>query len=406
MRIAWVTPYLPEPAASGGAIRQQRLAAALAQTAEVHLFARGELWEWHRARSRELGFFAEHWVGRDYDLRSAFRTASALRGADLPSRVRRGSAVSLWRAIARAHARTPFHGVVVSHSWAALGARALGLPWLLDEHNVESRFFADLSRANGRGAQRIGDQLASFERWEREAWHDASALTCVSAEDAAFVAPHRSSQADSLRPPLVVHNGADLEQLALVPPSAREGGVLFVGSLHHAPNRAAALRLIEKIMPRVWQSLPRLPLKIVGGPVSLSLRRAALCASGPVLLLGRVADVGQHLASDRVFLNPLVHGAGSSLKTIEALAAGIPLISTELGARGFSLVPGEHYLRAESDLEFSNAVVHTVQGNAHGQSAALLGRAHAVQFGWRALGARFAAHALATFDRKRTATLS
>ncbi len=398
MRIAWVTPYLPEPAASGGAIRQQRLAAALAKHAQLHLFARGELWERPRVRSSELDFFATCWLGRDYRLPFSPRGPQ---DPSLPRRVRRGSPSRLWRAIAEAHARAPFHGVVVSHSWAALGARASGLPWLLDEHNVESRFFADQARSSGQQAARLGNDFASLERWERQAWRDASALTCVSSEDAAIVLPHRSAASDSRswHAPLVVQNGADLERLGPVTASARQGGALFVGSLHHPPNVAAAFRLIERIMPRVWQSEPSLPLKIVGGPASAALRHAARSASGPVLLLGRVADVAPHLTSDRVFLNPLVHGAGSSLKTIEALAAGIPLISTELGARGFSLVPGQHYLRAESDVEFANGVAQTVQGNPQTQQAIARGRAHAAQFGWQALGARFAAHVLAVFDR-------
>src|SRR5258708_39374624 len=66
MNVAWVTPYLPEPATSGGAIRQQRLAAALAAHADIPLFARGEPWERRRLRSRELGLFARTWLGRDY----------------------------------------------------------------------------------------------------------------------------------------------------------------------------------------------------------------------------------------------------------------------------------------------------------------------------------------------------
>lgn len=393
MRLAWVTPYLPEPAASGGAIRQQRLAAALAREAQLHLFARGELWELPRVRSHELGFFATRWLGRDYDPRWLTRPR---REPSVPNRVRRGSPASLWRAVARAHARTPFDGVIVSHSWAALGAQSLGLPWLLDEHNIESRFFGDLARSNARRAQDSAKNLASFERWEQAVWRDASSITCVSDEDAALMAPHRASSADGLRLPLVVHNGADLERLQHAAPDGRHGGALFVGSLHHSPNSAAALRLIGAIMPRVWQALPTLPLKIVGGPVSATLSRAARNARGPVRLLGRVADVAPHLLEDRVFVNPVIHGAGSSLKTIEALAAGIPLISTELGARGFSLVSSRHYLRAESDAEFANAIVRTIQGNGLGALSAS-DRAHAAQFGWQALGERFVEHALSTF---------
>ncbi len=344
-------------------------------------------------RSGELDCFASVWLGRDYDLRSV---AGALFGSAVPKRVRRGSPSRLWRAIARAHARAPFQGVVVSHSWAAFGARALGVPWVLDEHNVESRFFADVSRSAGQPAARVASARAEFERWEQGAWRDARAVTCVSEEDAALVALHRLD-VESPSAPLVVHNGADLDRLEPVAPNARHGGALFVGSLHHAPNTAAAFRLIEQIMPRVWQSLPGLPLKIVGGPVPSALQRAAHSAPGPVLLLGRVPDVSVHLASERVFVNPVVHGAGSSLKTIEALASGIPLISTELGARGFSLVPGQHYQSAESDAEFAHQVVQTLHTNPQSLPPHAA-RAHALQFGWRALGARFAEHVLGAFD--------
>ena len=65
MKVAWVTPYVPVPVTSGGAVRQHRLAEALASRAEVHLFARGEFWEEARLRGAR-GPFATTWVGRDY----------------------------------------------------------------------------------------------------------------------------------------------------------------------------------------------------------------------------------------------------------------------------------------------------------------------------------------------------
>src|SRR5262245_1065866 len=136
MRIAWISPYVPAPATSGGVIRQTRLAAALAAQSEVHLFARGEPWErlaargepWGRrdARGGVGGPFASAWIGRDYWPRGAEEGASR--------RVRRGSPASLYRAVAALHQRAPLDLVVVAHSWAALGARELGVPWLLDEH--------------------------------------------------------------------------------------------------------------------------------------------------------------------------------------------------------------------------------------------------------------------------------
>ena len=385
MRIAWVSPYLPEPATSGGAIRQQRLAAALAQQAELHLFARGELWERPRSHSRELDFFASCWLGRDY-----WPNHDA--GDETPRRVRRGSPRSLWRALRNAHASTPFDGVVVSHSWAALGADSLGLPWLLDEHNVESRYFHDLSRAAGKIPTR--GELGAFQDWERKAWRAATGITCVSSEDAAEIGALRTDE----RKPMVVPNGADLERLTRVGGAERQGGVLFVGSLSHRPNLLAAQRLIESIMPRVWQTQRDTSLTIIGGPPSSELERLARAAAGPVELRGRVPDVAPYLAGERVFLNPLQHGAGSSLKTAEALAAGIPLVSSELGARGFGLVAGEHYARAEDDDEFARLALLALGGAPETAQRAERGRTHARQFAWSTLGAHFASYAQRLFS--------
>ena len=397
MRIAWVTPYLPEPAASGGAIRQQRLARAVSEQAELHLFARGELWERARLQSPELAFFATRWLGRDY-----FGSSDEPPGtAPPPRRAQRGSPRSLWRALSKAHSQTPFDGVIVSHSWAARGAHAFGLPWLLDEHNIESRFFLDLARARGVDARSVSQETLAFERWERQTWTQASAVTCVSAEDAASIAPYLPSVGNAQRTARVVRNGADLGHFSTVPASARPGGVLFVGSLQHWPNVLAAQKLILHILPKVWRLHPKLELTIVGGPVPAALQAAARSAPGRVLLSGRVADVTPYLSQARVFANPVEHGAGSSLKTIEALAAGVPLVSTELGARGFSLVPGQHYAQAESADEFAAAILKALAFDPSVAARVAAGNESAQHQSWSALGREFASHVASTFAEAR-----
>lgn len=68
-----------------------------------------------------------------------------------------------------------------------------------------------------------------------------------------------------------------------------------------------------------------------------------------VKFLGKIDDQTKHNLFSKVDLaiNPMFSGAGTNLKTLEYLSAGIPLISTEFGVRGLSLKDGEHYIRAE-----------------------------------------------------------
>lgn len=383
MKVAWISPYVPAPVTSGGAIRQHRLAESLSAQAEVHLFARGEPWEAARLRGAGRGPFATAWVGRDYCPRFAADTGSA--------RVRRGSPRSLYRAVLDLHRRVSLDLVVVAHSWASLGAEELGLPWLLDEHNVESRYFSEMYRAQGQSGARVDRELAEIAQWERRVWASCTALTCVSEKDAALIASHRPAGA-----PSVVPNGAVVAHAA---PDARErrGGVVFVGSMRHAPNVDAARRLTEHILPRVWAELPSVELTVVGGPVPPSLDRSRGRLNGDaakVRLAGIVPEVRPYLVEARVFANPLSHGAGSSLKLVEALASGLPIVSSELGARGFGLVPGKHYLLADTDEEQAAAICRILKDPELAAGLSRAAREHAEGYDWARLGETFAALAV------------
>ncbi len=386
-RIAWISPYLPEPATSGGSIRQQNLARALAQAAEVHLFARGEPWESRRAESPELGIFATRWVGRDYAPRWISSLLSGIRLDQTASRrVKRGSPVALWSAVREAHELVPFDAVVVSHCWAASGVAGLGLPWVLDEHNVESEFLQEALLSKGVSAARVASETRAIQDWERRVWIQASLLTCVSQRDSL---PMASARRDRV-PPVIVENGVDSARFEFPSSEHRAGGVLFVGAMHHAPNQEAALRLIDAIMPRVWSTRPDLGLTVVGGPVTRKLARAARVAKGRVELAGRVADTAPFLQRATVFANPLIRGAGSSLKTLEAIAAGVPLVSTECGARGYGLVPDLHYVQAETDDAFARAICDIDRAKSAVTSRAVAARSHAERFDWSILGQPFA----------------
>ena len=402
-RIAWVSPYLPEPAKSGGPIRQQNLARALGRYAEVHLFAAADLLDRRRARSQELDLFSTRWVGSGVLPNWISRRFTGIVLDETASRrVKSGSPAALFRAIHLSHRRVPFDALVVSHSWAALGARALGLPWVLDEHNIESDFFRELAVSRGAPNESIDREIPAMQQWERQVWRDATLLTCVSAEDAAAMALFRPKEKlDQLpvRSPVVVENGVDVVRFGLDPPPARAAGVLFIGAMHHGPNIEAALRLVTCIMPRVWSKLPELELCIVGGPVQRELAREAHRASGRVELVGRVTETAPYLKTRRVFANPLMRGAGSSLKTLEALAAGIPLVSSACGARGYGLVPGVHYLAAETDEEFAQKILHAVFASDALVALTNAGQKLAQSFNWTNLGARFASSVCEMIDQ-------
>lgn len=388
MNIALFAPYLPAPAHSGGRIRIQQFSRALAQVGEVSLFA--------CADRKDL---AAHDRDPELDVYSSTHlvpTAKVwLPDADRPARVRRCAPSELGRAFAEAHARRRFAAVIVEHVHAATFAcEHESLPWVLDEHNIESQYLEAKNRAAGRSRfpfQRR--ELRALERWERRAWRRASQLVCVSEADARVI------EVESGRKPAVIPNGVKLDHVPFVLPSQRLGyELLFVGVLGHPPNAAAARFLAREVLPLVRHAEPRATLTLCGADPSPEV---AALAGASVGVTGRVASVAPYLQRAAVYVNALREGAGTSLKVLEALASGLPLVSTSNGVRGFALAAGEHYLRAESAAQFAQAILACFAARDTRDAAARRGREFAESHDFQGLAQQFAALVREVAERTR-----
>jgi glycosyltransferase involved in cell wall biosynthesis len=102
---------------------------------------------------------------------------------------------------------------------------------------------------------------------------------------------------------------------------------LFVAS-DNAANRHAVDSLVRDVLPRVRREIPHFDLRIAG----------SICTHAPdapnVTKLGWVEDVGAAFAQAPLSVNPLLVGTGINIKLLEAMAAGVPTVSTATGARG------------------------------------------------------------------------
>lgn len=298
-----------------------------------------------------------------------------------PKRVREAAPPSLRRALLEAHARVPYRVVLVCHSYAMDVLRGIrDTVVILDEHNIESRYAAALRPDARAESQRLA-------RWERGCWRAAHGVTCVSDDDAAHIARWQSNVA-------VIPNGVAAREVAFVPPSQRASReMLFVGAMSHPPNVRAAIELVREVLPRVKKTYPDARVLLCGrAPV-----REVLALAGPdVTVTGTVPDTAPFLASAGAYVNLLRAGAGSSLKVPEAMAAGIPLITTAFGARGFALRDGVHARFAEHADTIAAAVVDAWQNVPSADVRARAARTLAESLDWEVLGARFAAWVLRT----------
>lgn len=111
-------------------------------------------------------------------------------------------------------------------------------------------------------------------------------------------------------------------------------GLLFIGNLAHRPNEDAVLFFLREVYPLVRQMLPDVGLDIIGDCASSAI---AAYDSKDVRILGYIPDVEPYLIEARVFIAPLRFGAGIKGKVGEAMAHGIPVVTTSIGAEGFGL---------------------------------------------------------------------
>jgi glycosyltransferase involved in cell wall biosynthesis len=143
----------------------------------------------------------------------------------------------------------------------------------------------------------------------------------------------------------VVSNGVDMQYFAGAGTAGRD--LIFVGSMAYYPNADAAVHFAKAIWPAVRMRIPGTKLVIVGanpGPEVLALGELA-----GVTVTGTVPDVRPYYRDALAAIVPLRTGSGTRLKILEAMAAGVPVISTALGAEGLDVTPGSDILIAGAD---------------------------------------------------------
>ncbi|HEY6780796.1 MAG TPA: glycosyltransferase, partial [Thermoleophilaceae bacterium] len=203
-----------------------------------------------------------------------------------------------------------------------------------------------------RGAELSGDpterERAEATRVrEQAAYAQADALVAVSDQDAAVL----SELAPGV-PTAVVSNIHDPEPLG--PGFDEREGLLFVGSFWHAPNVDAVLWIAHEVLPLVRTRLPDMRVRIVGAGAPQEIR--ALASDG-IEIAGQLPDLRPDLESARVSLAPLRYGAGVKGKVGEAMAFGLPVVTTTVGAEGMGIEPGRHALVADDPRAFADAIV-------------------------------------------------
>ncbi len=131
-------------------------------------------------------------------------------------------------------------------------------------------------------------------------------------------------------------------------------GLLFIGNFNHPPNTDAVTSFVREVFPLVKRKIPEMTLTVVGNSPPeeiMSLR------SEHITITGYVPETGPYLRKARVSISPLRFGSGMKGKIGEAMAAGLPVVTTSIGAEGMGLVSGRTAFIADDAESFSEAIL-------------------------------------------------
>ncbi len=137
--------------------------------------------------------------------------------------------------------------------------------------------------------------------------------------------------------------------------SGNEAKILYVGSMTHPPNVDAVLYFCQAIFPLIHKRIPQAQLTIVGKDPPPEVMKLGSIENTTVA--GYVEDLGGYYAASAVEVVPLRIGGGFRAKIVEAMACGLPIVSTYIGCEGIEVTHNRDILIADTPEEFAQEVV-------------------------------------------------
>lgn len=242
---------------------------------------------------------------------------------------------------------------------ASLHSAPSDIPVIFSSHNIESELSYRLFRKRSFFFKR----LAAMEA-RRTAREETSALVRVRA---CLAVSERDSDAlmtlcpGKTAPVYVLPNCASDR----FEPSLRETpgqGLLTVGSFGWYPNRDALMWFVDKVFPLLREKFPEEIIRVAGSGIGKPLHQKL--AKQDIRVFPDVPDMLPFFQEARLLFVPLRIGGGTRIKILEAWAAGLPIVSTSLGAEGLPYRPGINMLIADDAKTFAAEIGRLLQDDA------------------------------------------
>jgi glycosyltransferase involved in cell wall biosynthesis len=390
MKILWICPSFLHPTDRGGQIRTLGTLKELHKRHEIHFAALSDPRNIEGPRrSSEYStrhFSVEHFAPGRGSLRFFVQLAGSIYRA-VPMAVSRHYSRELKRKIDALIAAENYESIVCDFLAAAPNLTDLG-QCVLFQHNVETTIWQRHAEQSRSLLKRLFFQLQArkMEAYERKICRAAKHVIAVSEIDAC-----RMKQMFGIETVTSVPTGVDAEYFAPRGVAPHLSDIVFCGSMDWMPNVDAVLYFLSEILPLIRDKLPDATFTIAGRSPDAKVLRAVQGLAG-VCVTGKVEDMRPYLWGAKISVVPIRIGGGTRLKIYECMAAGVPVVSTTVGAEGLHYQDGADIVLADDPGCFAAACVRLLSDDA-ARSAMAHNALESVQtkFSWGAISFEFEA---------------
>jgi len=369
MKILMVSSYLPYPLISGGHVRLYNILKILSRNHQITLVCEKRSYQ-GKEDIAEVGKFCKEIIIIDRKKQWSINNIIKTGFSKYPFLITGHTFFQMKKNIEEILKKEKFDLIHVETFYVMQNLPKTSIPIVLAEHNIEYlvyKRFRDEAPFFVRPFLNI--DIFKLKKIEEESWRKASVVVTVSNQDKKNIQSKNNNV-------FVVPNGVDINKFQISnrksQTTSNEKTVLFIGDFRWVENRDAARIILKEIWPaiesKIHSSELRVKLWVVGKNIPDSIKK--LGTDRVVFDENAPSETSKIYERADLLLAPIRIGGGTSFKILEAMASGVAVVTTRLGAIGIGAKDRKEVIIADDNQEFADNVIEVLNNkNLYGKIA-------------------------------------